>query len=92
MEHELTQINPKDLPSLQSLYDPNEPDGYIAFTTIDTYIRWFEQNPNLNNAEINFYSLSGDLSRGTFTVTVSYIEDEKITVFILELVFVTLFV
>lgn len=77
MENKLTEINQRDLPLLQSLYNPNEPDGYIAYTTIDTYIRWFEQNPSLNHDKIKFYSLNGDFSHGTFIVTVSYMEKIK---------------
>lgn len=74
MENKLTKINRKDLPLLQSLYNPNEPDTYIAFTTIDTYIRWCEQNSNdtLKSDKIKFHSLNDDFSRGTFIVVVSY--------------------
>lgn len=71
MENKLTEINRKDLPLLQRLYNPNEPDTHIAYTTIDTYIRWFEQNPSLNNDKVKFYCLNGDFSYGTFVVTVS---------------------
>lgn len=71
MENKLTEINRKDLPLLQRLYNPNEPDTYIAYTTIDTYIGWFEQNPSLNNDKVKFYCLNGDFSHGTFVVTVS---------------------
>lgn len=73
MENKLTEINRNDLPVLQSLYDPNEPDTHISYTIIGTYIRWFEQNPDYTfaNNEIKFFCLNGDFSRGTFAVIVS---------------------
>lgn len=72
MENKLTEINRKDLPLLKSLYNPNDPETYTGYTTIDTYIRWFEQNPDAKsiNDKIKFYSLNGDFSRGTYAVIV----------------------
>ena len=74
MENKLTEINRKDLVLLRDLYNPNEVDTYTGFTTIDTYLRWFVQNPGdtLNNSKVKFYSLNGDFSRGTYVVTVIY--------------------
>lgn len=74
MENKLTEISRNDLPQLKSLYNPNESNSYSGYLTVDTYIRWFEQNPNdtLINEKIKFYCLNGDFSRGTYAVTVSY--------------------
>lgn len=66
----LTKIDKQDLPLLKKLYTPNGKKSYTAYTTIDTYIGWFEQDPNLQS-HISFFSLNGDFSRGTFVVTVS---------------------
>lgn len=73
MENKLTEISRNDLPRLKRLYNPNEPNHYSGYLTVDTYIRWFEQNPNdaSINDQINFYCMNGDWSRGTFVVTVS---------------------
>lgn len=67
----LVQIEQKDLPILKELYAPDGIKNYIAFTTIDNYIRWFEQDPNIKH--VNFFCLNGDFSDGTFVVTVSRI-------------------
>lgn len=72
MDNKLAEIDRKDLPLLKSLYKSTEPETYTGYTTIDTYIRWFEQNPSDTwiNDKIKFYSLNGDFSRGTFVATV----------------------
>lgn len=72
MEDKLTEIDRKNLPLLRDLYKPNGNKSYTAFVTIDTYIRWLQQNPNIKN--LKFYCLNDDFSRGTFVVTVSTIE------------------
>lgn len=66
---QLTEINRRDLPLLRNLY---EPDGSIAYTTIDTYIQWIQQDPHIEH--LHFYCLNDDFSRGTFVVTVSAIK------------------
>lgn len=65
----LTEIDRQDLPFLQALYTRDRPENYITFMTIDNYIRWFKQDPDVKN--IKFFCLNGDFSDGTFVVTVS---------------------
>ncbi|XP_055298652.1 uncharacterized protein LOC129566591 isoform X3 [Sitodiplosis mosellana] len=64
---QLTEIDRDDLPLLKSLYTPDGSKCYVTYTTIDTYIRWFQTDPNIKH--IQFFCLNGDLSRGTFVVT-----------------------
>lgn len=71
MADRLTEIDRKDLPVLRDLYNPGSSRSYTAYVTIDTYIRWFQQDPNIKHLKI--YCLNGDFSRGTFVVTVNYI-------------------
>lgn len=59
------EINRKDLHTLRQMYAKK---NYMTYTTIDNYIQWFEQNPNLKH--IRFVCLNGDFSDGTFIVTV----------------------
>ena len=66
---QLTEIEPKDCQKLKNLYTPDGSKSYIAYTTIDNYIRWFEQDPNVKHVKI--FSLNGDFSDGTFVVTVN---------------------
>lgn len=70
MSYELTEIDRKQLPLLRNLYADNASTNYISYVTVDTYIRWFEQDPDVK--QIKFFCLNGDLSRGTFVVTVKY--------------------
>lgn len=65
----ITEINRNDLPLLKKLYTPDGKKSYIGYTTIETYIRWFEKDPRIS--DIAFYCLNGDFSRGTFVVIVS---------------------
>lgn len=67
----LTEIDRKDLPLLKGLYTPDGSKCYTTYTAIDTYIRWFEQDPNVKH--IKFFCLNGDFSHGTFVVTVKFI-------------------
>lgn len=69
MQDQLKVIEKKDLPLLRDLYKPGGTRSYTAYVTIDTYIRWFQQDPDITNVE--FYCLNGDISHGTFVVTVS---------------------
>lgn len=73
MDNKLTEINRKDFSLLKKLYNPNDTNGYTGYTTVDTYIRWFQQysDDTAKNDKIKFYCLNGDFSRGTFVVTVS---------------------
>lgn len=70
MGDQLTEIDRNDLPKLRELYKPGSSRCYIVYMTIDNYIRWFRQDPNVEH--VNFYCLNGDLSHGTFVITVSY--------------------
>lgn len=65
----LVEIAQKDWPSLKQIYFPDDPKKHVAYTTIDNYIRWFEQDPNVKH--IKFFCLNGDYSDGTFVVIVS---------------------
>lgn len=67
----LTEIDKKDLHLLWRLYKLDGVESYTrrTYITIDTYIRWFNQNPDLEN--IHFYCINGNFSNGTFVVTVS---------------------
>lgn len=67
MGDRLVEINRKELPFLKKLYIKNKQ----TFALIDIYIRCFEIDPNVEH--IQFYSLNGDFSRGTFAVIVSVI-------------------
>lgn len=68
------EIEPKDWQKLKNLYTPDGLKNYIAYTTIDNYIRWFEQAPNVKHVKI--FSLNGDFSDGTFVVTVNISSDQ----------------
>lgn len=72
MVDKLIVIDRKDLPVLKALYTPNGSKNYTAYTTIDTYIRWFEQDSNVEH--IKFFCLNGDFSDGTFVVIVSLLK------------------
>lgn len=66
----LTEIAVADWPKLRDLYKPvaNVTKSYTAFTTIENYIDWFKQDPNLGH--VQFYCLNDDFSDGTFALTV----------------------
>lgn len=66
---QLIEINREHLPLLRDLYKPNTLRNYIAYMTIDIYVRLFEREPHIK--QIQFYCLNGDFSNGTFIVTVS---------------------
>lgn len=66
---QLTEIDRNELPLLKKLYTPDGKRSYTGYTTIETYIQWFEKDPSLS--DVKFYALNGDFSRGTFVVTVS---------------------
>lgn len=69
MTDHLVEIEPKDLYNLKNLYHPDGTKSYIAYLTIDNYIRWFEQDPHLKNVKV--FCLNGDYTDGTFVLTVS---------------------
>lgn len=72
MADQLTKINVSELCKLSELYAAKH-DGdevfYVSYMTIETFIRWFQQDPKLKH--VQFYCLNGDFSDGTFVVTVS---------------------
>lgn len=69
MADHLVEIGVKDLHNLKDLYTPDVWKSYIAYMTIENYIRWFEQDPNLKHVQV--LCLNGDYSDGTFVITVS---------------------
>lgn len=71
MADRLVEIPTEDLPQLRDLYAPiaGVDKSYIAFMTIETYIRWFKEHTAIKN--VRFYCLNDDYSDGTFVVTVS---------------------
>lgn len=69
MSDQLIEISRKDWPKLSALYESEGSRGYIGYFTVNNYIRWFEQDPNVKY--VNFYCLNGDFSDGAFVVTVS---------------------
>lgn len=73
MADRLTEISVADLPKLSEKYASRREAefGYVSFTTIETYIRWHQQDPHLEH--VNFYCLNGDFSDGTFVVTVKFL-------------------
>lgn len=86
MTDRLTEIAVGDLPRLRDLYKPeaNIKKSYTGFTTLETYIDWFTQDPNLQNVKL--YCLNDDFSDGTFVSTVSVLFFRFIEfVFLLEM-------
>lgn len=72
MEDKLTEINKNELGLLRDLYDSERFEkNYMSFMAIDNYMSWFKQNPGIKH--IRFFCLNGNLSNGTFIVTVSCI-------------------
>lgn len=69
MSNSLVEIGRKEWSTLLDLYKPDGIEYNISYTTIYNYIRWFEQNPNIQH--VKFYCLNGDFSDGTFVITVS---------------------
>lgn len=70
MKDRLVEIDRTVLPLLRNLYDPICVDRNITYVAIDTYIRWFQQYPQIEH--LKFYCLNDDLSNGTFVVMVSF--------------------
>lgn len=68
MPDHLVEIERKDLPNLLNLYTPDGYKSYVAYMTIENYIRWFAQDSNLKHVKV--FCLNGDFSDGTFVVTV----------------------
>lgn len=69
MANYLVEIDRKELPILQHLYKSNGTKSYIGYMTLNNYIRWFEQDPDVKHIKV--FCLNGDFSDGTFVLTVS---------------------
>lgn len=67
MEDKLTEINKNELQHLLNLYTTSN-KSEVGRVTIETYIRWHQQDPNLD--DLKFFCLNGDFSSGTFVVIV----------------------
>lgn len=65
---EIFEIPCDELPSLRDLFLQNWPENMIGYYTIDNYIRWLTNDPNIRNLKI--YSLNNDFRDGTFVVIV----------------------
>lgn len=74
----LVEIPKEDLSMLKDLHAAKSGSRTsVAFSTIDTYIRWIEKDPN-QRKYVKFYCLNGDFSDGTFIVIVSRLFSNKI--------------
>lgn len=69
MADRLVEIGANDLQNLKNLYKSDGSKSYIAYMTIDNYLQWFQQDPNIKHVRI--FCLNGDYSDGTFVITVS---------------------
>lgn len=65
----LSEISRADLPCLRDLYLKDWPENLIGYYTVNNFIRWLENDPNIKN--LHFYCLNGDISDGTFAIIVS---------------------
>lgn len=62
------EIDRDDLIALKNLYLSDGSKSYIGYTTLDNYIRWFQQDPSVKHIKV--FCLNGDFSDGTFVITV----------------------
>lgn len=69
MKDRLVKISPEKLKSLIKLYKNVNSTTYLTYLTIKNYLDWVEQDPNIKHIE--FLSLNGDISDGTFVIIVS---------------------
>lgn len=65
----MIEIPRTDLPKLRDIFLTNWPRHIIGYELVNNFIRWYNQDPNFDEAI--FYSLNGDWSDGTFIVIVS---------------------
>lgn len=78
--NQLVEVNRGDWTALRDLYRRDWPEHFLGFLTVDTFIRWTEQRPDIKHLSI--YSLNGDWSDGTFVCVVSiYMDSHMITPF-----------
>lgn len=77
MADKLVEINEKHLQHLLDFYTASNKLGNEADrVTIESYMRWHQLNPNLE--DINFLPLNGDISNGTFIITVRFIRNSRL--------------
>lgn len=65
----LIEVPRAEWPKLRDLYLSHKSSSYIAYTALDSYIRWLTAHPNTRH--VNIYSLNGELSDGTFAIIVN---------------------
>lgn len=64
------KMDKNQLKILQQLYkQKNETKYFISQMAIDNFIKWYDQDPNVDY--VHFFCLNGDISDGTFIVIVS---------------------
>lgn len=68
-EDSLIKVDKTKLPKLRNLYAKHDEKTFLSYMVINNYIRWFEKDPSLKYVE--FFCLNGDISDGTYVVTVS---------------------
>lgn len=68
MAEQLVKIERENWPKLRDLYSRNDPTALLGHRVVENYIQWFDKSPSAQN--INFYSLDGDWSDGTFVAIV----------------------
>lgn len=77
MGDKLIEINKNDLQHLLNLYTTsNKLKSEMGCVTIETYIRWHQQDPNLE--DLKFFCWNGYYSSGTFVVIVRSINQSFI--------------
>lgn len=69
INNQLVKVNHADWPALRDLYRSDWPEHFLGFSTVDTFIRWTEQQPDIKNLAI--YSLNGNWADGTFVCVVN---------------------
>lgn len=67
----LVEIPRADWPTLRDLYRHEWPRHFLVVQTIDTFIRWTEQQPTID--DLHIFSLNGDWSDGTCLAVVSVV-------------------
>lgn len=64
----ITEISREDLPKLRDLYNRSDPSTILGYGVIENYLRWFQLNPDYNDAK--FYCLNENWTDGTFIALV----------------------
>lgn len=68
-EYHLCKITSDNWTELRDKFLINWPINMMGYYTVDNFIRWTQKEPNVKNVE--FFSLDGDWSDGTFAAIVS---------------------